>query len=60
MAGAPAGPPLIVIELVIGFAVPIGWAVWELVKLRREQARDRERERLQAQSSDPPSPASRG
>ena len=33
---------LIWIEVVLGFAVPVGWAVWQLVSLRREQARDRE------------------
>ena len=31
---------LIWIEVVLGFAVPVGWAVWQFVSLRREQARD--------------------
>jgi hypothetical protein len=26
------------IEIGIGFLVPLGWAVWELVKLRRDEA----------------------
>ncbi len=32
-------PPLIVLEVVLGFAVPIGWAVWELMSLRRDRKR---------------------
>jgi hypothetical protein len=39
------GFPLIAIEIGIGFLVPLGWAVWELVKLRREQRRDAEKAR---------------
>ncbi len=33
---------LIWLEVVLGFGVPVGWAVWQLVSLRREQRRDRE------------------
>ncbi len=33
---------LIWLEVVLGFGVPVGWAVWQLVSLRREQQRDRE------------------
>ncbi|MES1162239.1 MAG: hypothetical protein ABUL50_04170 [Rhizobacter sp.] len=36
-----------VIEMSIFLGIPLVWAVWELVKLRREQARDREREAAQ-------------
>jgi hypothetical protein len=39
------GFPLIAIEIVIGFLVPVAWAVWELVKLRREQRLDAEKAR---------------
>jgi hypothetical protein len=28
-------------EIGIGFLVPLGWAVWELVKLRRDEAAQR-------------------
>ena len=41
---------LIWLEVVLGFGVPVGWAVWQLVTLRREQARDREA----AASAEPP------
>ena len=34
-------PPLIALEIVLGFVVPIGWACWELYSLRRERQRDR-------------------
>lgn len=34
-------PPLIALEIVLGFVAPIGWAIWELVSLRRERERDR-------------------
>jgi hypothetical protein len=34
------GPPLIVLEIVLGFAVPIGWGVWQLLELRRLKRRD--------------------
>lgn len=34
-----------VIELSLFLGLPLAWGVWELVKLRREQRRDRERER---------------
>ena len=32
------------IELLFFLCLPLGWAIWELVKLRREQRRDRERD----------------
>ncbi len=35
--------PLIALEVVLGFGVPVGWAVWELIALRREKRRDAER-----------------
>ena len=38
--------PLIALEVVLGFVVPVGWGVWELMSLRRE----RERDRLEAQA----------
>lgn len=34
-------PPLIALEVVLGFVVPIGWALYELFDLRRERERDR-------------------
>ena len=34
------GLPLIVLEVVLGFLVPIAWGVWELVQLRRHKARE--------------------
>ncbi len=34
-----AGPPLIALEVVIGFVVPVGWGVWELMSLRRDKRR---------------------
>lgn len=37
-----AGVPLIALELLFSLTV-IGWAVWELVSLRRSQRRDAER-----------------
>jgi hypothetical protein len=53
--------PLIAIEVVIGFAVPVAWAVWQLVSVRRELRRDREKaareaaEQQPAPGADPPS-----
>ncbi len=47
------GFPLIAIEIGIGFLVPLAWAVWELVKLRRERKRD-EAAAQQAQATAPP------
>jgi hypothetical protein len=32
-------PPLIALEVVLGFAVPVGWGVWELMSLRRDRRR---------------------
>ena len=32
--------PLIAIELLIGFGVPLAWGVGQLISLRREKARD--------------------
>ena len=34
--------PLIAIEIVVGFGVPLAWAIWQLVSVRRELRRDRE------------------
>ena len=33
--------PVIAIEILLGFGVPIGWGLWELWTLRREKERDR-------------------
>ena len=30
------------VEMLFSFSVPLVWAIWELRKLRREQARDAE------------------
>jgi hypothetical protein len=54
------GFPLIAIEIGIGFLVPLGWAVWELVKLRREQRRDEAAKRNAADALPPPQSASDG
>jgi hypothetical protein len=54
------GFPLIAIEIGIGFLVPLGWAVWELVKLRREQRRDEAAARNAADALPPPQAASNG
>ena len=35
--------PLIAIEVVVGFAVPVAWAIWQLVSVRRELQRDRDK-----------------
>ena len=49
--------PLIAVEILLGFGAPLAWAAWELVSLRREQARDREREaRLPAPEAPAPAP----
>jgi hypothetical protein len=32
-------PPLIALEVVLGFVVPVGWGVWELMSLRRDRRR---------------------
>ena len=34
-----AGLPLIVLEVFLGFGVPLVWAVWELLALRRDRKR---------------------
>jgi hypothetical protein len=54
-----SGFPLIAIEIGIGFLVPLGWAVWELVKLRRERKRDEAAaERSNANAVPPSQPTS--
>jgi len=35
--------PLIALEIVLGFGVPLVWSVWQLISLRREKARDKAR-----------------
>ncbi len=51
--------PLIAIEVVLGFVVPVGWGVWELMSLRRERRRDAEAAAVSAASaSRPTGPAS--
>ncbi|WP_158219719.1 hypothetical protein [Ideonella sp. A 288] len=37
--------PLIALEIVLGFLVPIAWGVWELVQLKRDKRRTEARER---------------
>ena len=54
-------PPLIVLEVVLGFVVPLGWGVWQLVALRRDQ-RQADAKRLAeaadpCERADPPAPA---
>lgn len=41
--------PLIAIEIVVGFGVPLVWAIWQLVSVRRELRRDREAAARQAE-----------
>ena len=42
--------PLIALEIVLGFGVPLAWAAWELFDLRREREADRLKvERVQAE-----------
>ena len=36
------GLPLIALEIVLGFGVPVAWGVWELLALRRLKRRDEE------------------
>lgn len=43
-------PPLIVLELVLGFAVPLAWGVWQLVSLRRDQREADARRQAEAQA----------
>jgi hypothetical protein len=42
-----------IVEMSIFLGIPLAWGIWELVKLRREQARDREREREQQAKARP-------
>ena len=37
------GVPLIALEIVLGFLVPLAWGVWQLVELWRLKQRDQER-----------------
>lgn len=41
--------PLIVLEVFLGFGVPLAWAVWELFALRR----DRKRQAKEAPAPEP-------
>jgi hypothetical protein len=36
--------PLIALEIFLGFGVPIVWAAWELISLRREREQDTKHE----------------
>ncbi len=36
--------PLITLEIVLGFGVPVAWGVWQLIELRRLKRRDQELE----------------
>ncbi len=44
------GVPLIALEIVLGFAVPLGWGVWQLIDLRREREADRRKADLARQA----------
>lgn len=35
--------PLIAIEIAVAFGVPLAWAVWQLLSVRRELRQDREK-----------------
>ncbi len=52
---------LIWLEVVLGFAAPLAWGVWQLVSLRRDQrqadARRQAEQRLAKDASDPDSSA---
>jgi len=37
-----SGERFFFIELVLGHGIVLGWAIWELISLRRSQKRDRE------------------
>ncbi len=41
------GLPLIALEIFLGFGVPLAWAIWELLALRKYRERDREHARAQ-------------
>lgn len=36
--------PLLAIELLVGFGVPIAWGVWQLISLRRDNRRAAEQQ----------------
>ena len=50
--------PLIALEVVLGFGVPLVWGVWQLMSLRREKVRDEaraaERVAIEARPDDSP------
>jgi len=50
------GWPLITLEIVLGFGVPLAWGVWQLIDLRRYREKDAA-ERL-ARQARPPAPPS--
>lgn len=43
-----------ILEVSIFLGIPLAWGIWELVKLRREQARDRAREGAQDDAAPEP------
>ncbi len=45
---------MIWLEVVLGFAVPIGFGVWQLLDLRRERRLDAEKAAARASSGDAP------
>lgn len=49
-------PPLIALEIVLGFVAPLGWALWELWSLRRERRRDAEKKRSGARAAEAVAP----
>jgi hypothetical protein len=41
------------LEMSIFLGIPLVWGIWELVSLRREQARDRARQQAAADGDEP-------
>jgi hypothetical protein len=56
---APSGGlPLIAIEIFLGFGVPLAWAVWQLIELKKLKRLDEEKARqVQQQTNDGEAPA---
>lgn len=47
--------PLIALEILLGFGVPLVWGVWQLISLRREKARGLARSAEDVAQTDPES-----
>ena len=43
--------PLLAIEILLGFGVPIAWGVWQLISLRRDNRKAAEQEAARANVS---------